>query len=94
VRLKIVVQNPLWLARAKLEASDLLVLLGAGARRMGQLLCSLRGHDYMLKAQHRRLALHCRACGHTTAGWDLSDPTPKPMGSDRPRYLELVRKRS
>jgi hypothetical protein len=94
VRLKIVVHDPSWLLRARAEATDLLVLLGAALRRLSQFLCALRGHDYLLQAQRRRLALHCRACGHTTPGWDLSDPTPRLTASEGPRYLELVRRRS
>jgi hypothetical protein len=69
-------------------------LLCKYARRGRQMLCGVRGHHYVLKMHRRRLALHCQACGYTTAGWDLSDPTPKVPSSDRPRFLELLRKRS
>lgn len=58
-----------------------------------QMFCSMRGHHYVLQMNRRRLALHCPVCGHTSAGWDLTDPTPKLASGDRPRFLELLRKR-
>ena len=94
VRMKIVVRDPTWVTRMRADARELLSLLRYVWRRTMQLLCGMRGHDYVLKAQRRRMALHCQACGHETAGWDLTDPTPKVTANpDRPRYLELLRKR-
>jgi hypothetical protein len=73
--------------------TELFDLIHGAWQRTKQGFCSLRGHHYVLQMHRRRLALHCPVCGHTTTGWDLSDPTPKPV-SDRPRFLELLRKRS
>ena len=93
VRVKIVLHDP-WLTRMQTEGRDLLATLHAGVTRTKQLLCGLRGHRYEMKVQQRRLSLHCHACGQSTVGWDLSDRTPKVSASpDRPRYLELLRKR-
>jgi len=36
-------------------------------------LCSLRGHDGMLKYEKDRLALSCHTCGWESAGWDLKE---------------------
>ncbi len=94
MRLKIVVRDPAWMARIHSDGRQAVSLLQAGWRRTKQFLCGLRGHDYQMRLQRRRLALHCPVCHHTTAGWDLSDPTPRVTSSpDRPRYLELLRKR-
>jgi hypothetical protein len=94
MRVKIVVQDPSWLARAQNEGMEALGLVQTGLRRALQLLCGLRGHDYQLQVQQRRMALHCPFCGHSTAGWDLADSAKRASGSpDRPRYLELLRKR-
>lgn len=93
MRVKIVVQDPAW-ARMPSDRRQAVSLIYTGWRRTKQLLCALRGHDYQLRVQRRRLALHCSFCEHSTAGWDLSDPTPRVSSSpDRPRYLELLRKR-
>jgi hypothetical protein len=91
--MKIVVHDPAWVTRTRVEGRELVTLLRKAWRRTKQLLCGMRGHDYVMKSHRRRLALHCPVCGHETAGWDLADPTPKLSGSDRPRYLELLRKR-
>jgi hypothetical protein len=98
VRMKIVVHDPAWVTRTRAEGRDLAALLRHVWRRSKQLLCGMRGHDYVLKAQRRRMALHCPVCGHETVGWDIGgwdigDPTPKMSSPDRPRYLELLRKR-
>ena len=93
MRMKIVVHDPAWVTRTRAEGRDLATLLRNAWRRTKQLLCGMRGHDYVLKAQRRRIALHCPACGHETVGWDIADPTPKLSSPDRPRYLELLRKR-
>jgi hypothetical protein len=93
VRVKIAVHDP-WLTRMQAESRDAFDSLHAGWVRAKQLLCGLRGHRYELKVQQRRLSLHCSSCEHCTVGWDLSDRTPKLSGSpDRPRYLELLRRR-
>jgi hypothetical protein len=39
-------------------------------------LCALRGHDFFVGVEPRRLFLRCARCGHHTRGWAL----------DRPRY--------
>jgi hypothetical protein len=94
MRVKIVVQDPAWMARMQTDRRDIASLLQTGWRRTKQLLCGLRGHDYQLRVQHRRMALFCPVCEHSSVGWDLTDPTPRINGSpDRPRYLELLRKR-
>lgn len=71
-------------------ASWLMALGGAILR----FLCSLRGHDYVMKVQPRHLALHCPACGHTTKGWRLDEAAPITTSDTPPRLLELVRRRS
>ena len=94
MRVKIVVQDPAWMARTHTDRRDVRGMLHLGWRRTKQLLCGLRGHDYQLQVQRRRLTLFCPVCEHSTAGWDLNDPTPRIGASpDRPRYLELLRKR-
>ena len=94
MRVKIVVRDPAWMARMEADRRQAVGLLTTGWRRAKQLLCGLRGHDYQLLVQRRRMTLHCPFCDHSTAGWDLSDPTPRIGASpDRPRYLELLRKR-
>jgi len=94
MRVKIVVPDPTWLMRAQNESKDALGLLRTGLRRGLQFLCGLRGHDYQLQVQQRRMALHCPFCGHNTVGWDLTDSAKRVSQSpDRPRYLELLRKR-
>lgn len=95
MRLKIVVQDPAWLTGLPVEGKDLQALLRTWLRRTRQLLCGLRGHDQQARLHQRRIVLYCRACGHTTPGWDLGEPRLlKPSASpDRPRFLELLRKR-
>jgi hypothetical protein len=94
MRVKIVVRDPAWMARTQTDRLQAVGLLYTGWRRTKQLLCGLRGHDYQLQVQRRRMTLFCPVCEHSTAGWDLNDPTPRISGSpDRPRYLELLRKR-
>jgi hypothetical protein len=94
VRMKIVVRDPSWVTRSRAEGRDVITLVRKAWRRGKQLLCGLRGHSYVLKTQRKRVALHCQVCEHETVGWDLSDPTPKVTSNpDRPRYLELLRKR-
>ena len=91
--MKIVVHDPTWVSRTRVEGRELMALLRTVWRRTKQLLCGMRGHDYVLKAQRRRMSLHCPVCDHETAGWDLTDPTPKLSSPDRTTYLELLRKR-
>ncbi len=94
MRMKIVVHDPAWVTRTRADGREVMSWLRHAWRRSKQLLCGMRGHDYVLKAQRRHMALHCPGSGNETAGWDLSDPTPKvTTNSDRPRYLELLRKR-
>jgi hypothetical protein len=73
--------------------AEVFALVQHGWRRTKQVFCAMRGHHYVLRMHRRRLSLHCPVCGYTTVGWDLSDPTPRPQPSDRPRFLELLRKR-
>jgi hypothetical protein len=94
MRVKIVVQDPAWLTGLPVEGKDMQALLRTAVRRARQLLCGLRGHDQQARLHQRRLVLYCRACGHTTPGWELGEPRLKSSASpDRPRFLELLRKR-
>ena len=93
VRVKIAVHDP-WLSRVEAEGRDAIAFVRTGVTRAKQMLCALRGHKYEMKVHQRRLSLHCFACGHDTVGWDLTDRTPKLSASaDRPRYLELLRRK-
>jgi hypothetical protein len=94
VRVKIIVHDPTWLTRVQAEWIEFLVRVHKGLHRAKQIVCGLRGHDYSMRTHRRRMALHCRLCGHSTVGWELGDPTPKVPPSDRQRYLELLRRRS
>ena len=42
---------------------------------MVEVACLLVGHDDVVLREPARLALRCRRCGRTTAGWML-DPVP------------------
>jgi hypothetical protein len=60
-----------------------------------QTLCGLTGHEDVLHLRRQRLSLSCSRCGRITRGWDLTDPTPTTAThGERPRYLELARRRS
>lgn len=65
------------------------------ARHVRQAGCGVRGHEDTLRLQRQRLSLACSRCGRVTRGWDLTDSTPTAgPRSERPRYLELARRRS
>jgi hypothetical protein len=64
-------------------------------RHLREGFCGLSGHQDILHLRRQRLSLCCSRCGRVTRGWDLTDPTPSPgTGTERPRYLELARRRS
>jgi hypothetical protein len=94
VRVKVVVHDPTWLTRLKGESIDVIAAVRKALHRVKQIVCGLRGHDYSVEKHRRRMALHCRICGHATAGWDLGVPPPTHGSSERARYLELLRRRS
>lgn len=65
------------------------------SRHVRQASCGLMGHEDVLRLQRQRLSLACSRCGRVTRGWDLTDPTPPAATrTERPRYLELARRRS
>ena len=37
--------------------------------KVGQVICSLRGHDLLLHFEHDRLSLQCANCGWESPGW-------------------------
>lgn len=40
---------------------------------IGQFVCYLRGHSYMLRLGPSRMWLECPECGHETPGWEVRD---------------------
>jgi hypothetical protein len=48
-----------------------------GLRRVGQMLCGLRGHDNVRHYERDRFALECTSCGHVSQGWTVSETKPQ-----------------
>lgn len=46
-------------------------------RRLGQLMCGMRGHDAVLHYEGRRVMMRCTSCGHDTPGWEVSGRGPR-----------------
>ena len=44
------------------------------SNRVHRLLCSISGHDLVLKVEPKRLALQCVSCPYETAGWTFDHP--------------------
>jgi hypothetical protein len=53
----------------RLESERLAVRL---ARRLGQFLCALRGHDSVLHYEGSRMMMRCTSCGHDSSGWEIT----------------------
>lgn len=49
----------------------------SGLRRVGQLLCGIRGHDVVRHYERDRVALECASCGHVSPGWTVSETKPQ-----------------
>jgi hypothetical protein len=58
-------------------------------RRMGQLLCSLSGHDLVRHYEQNRVALVCASCGHVSPGWELTAPMPQQRYAGDPERHQL-----
>ena len=48
-----------------------------GLRRVGQMLCGIRGHDVVRRYERDRVALECASCGHVSPGWTVSGAKPQ-----------------
>lgn len=51
-------------------------LLARATRRIGRVLCGLRGHDELRHYEGTRVVMRCTNCGHDTPGWDTSGRAP------------------
>jgi hypothetical protein len=60
-----------------------------GLRRVGQMLCGLRGHDEVRHYERDRFALACTSCGHVSAGWSVSEQKPQLRYAGDPRRHQL-----
>jgi hypothetical protein len=47
------------------------------ARRLGQVICGLHGHDAVLHFEGNRVMMRCTSCGHDTPGWEISGQGPR-----------------
>lgn len=45
-------------------------------RRLRQAVCSIFGHDNLLKFERSRMFLRCATCGYETVGWVVGDKPP------------------
>jgi hypothetical protein len=52
-------------------------LVGRMFTRLGQVLCSLHGHDSVLHFEANRVMMRCTSCGHDTPGWEISGQGPR-----------------
>jgi hypothetical protein len=60
-----------------------------GLRRVGQMLCGLRGHDVVRHYERDRVALQCASCGHVSPGWTVSGSTPQLRYAGDPHRHQL-----
>ena len=52
-------------------------LLNRAVGRVGQFLCSLRGHDSVLHFEANRVMMRCTSCGHDSPGWEITGRAPR-----------------
>ena len=64
--------RPLALADTGVQPIGLLERL---LRKLNMAVCSLHGHDSVLKYEGTRMFLQCTSCGSETPGWDIA-PEP------------------
>jgi hypothetical protein len=57
------------------EAGD--SLINRAMTRLGQVLCSLRGHDAVLHFEGKRVNMRCTSCGHDSPGWEVNGRAPR-----------------
>jgi hypothetical protein len=60
-----------------------------GLRRVGQMLCGLRGHDVVRHYERDRVALQCSSCGHVSTGWTVSESKPQLRYAGDPHRHQL-----
>jgi hypothetical protein len=60
-----------------------------GLRRVGQMLCGLRGHDLVRHYERDRVALACASCGHVSPGWTVSGTAPQLRYAGDPHRHQL-----
>lgn len=60
-----------------------------GLRRVGQVLCGIRGHDVVRRYERDRVALECSSCGHVSPGWTVSEAKPQLRYAGDPRRHQL-----
>ena len=61
-----------------------LLAIGSGLIAISgrKLICSLRGHDYMMEFEPGRVYLYCRHCDTSTDGWQI--------GKFKDKFIEKV----
>ena len=62
-------------------------------RRVGQMLCGLRGHDSVLHFEGKRVMMRCTSCGHDSPGWEVSGRAPRQKFEGDSRRHVLVPQR-
>ena len=63
------------------------------AVRVGQFLCSMRGHDSVLHFEGSRVMMRCTSCGYDSPGWEVSGRAPRQRFEGDHRRHVLVRQR-
>ena len=63
------------------------------AVRVGQFLCSIRGHDSVLHFEGNRVMMRCTSCGHDSPGWEISGRAPRQRYEGDHRRHVLVTQR-
>lgn len=46
-------------------------------KRIGQILCGLRGHEHVRDFRGRNVSLRCVSCDHETPGWTTAGSVPR-----------------
>jgi len=49
--------------------------------KLGELLCSIRGHEQIRKIEGTRICMECIHCGYKTTGVDISKDAPVAFSS-------------
>ena len=50
---------------------------GPDGDRIGQVVCSLHGHDAVLHFEGSRVMMRCTSCGTTPQGWEITGQGPR-----------------
>lgn len=65
--------------------------LARALARVGQVLCSVGGHDSVLHFEGSRVMMRCTSCGYDTPGWDISGRGPRRRFDGDPRRHAIAR---